>query len=799
MASDADSRIKVYELKITLNNISPPIWRRVKVTPDINLGFLHMIIQSTMGWNNCHMHMFIRGKQRFGAMEYEDDMDMLDEQDYTIGELLPRKGSKIIYEYDFGDSWEHLVKVEKTLYCKPDEPLPRCLDGRRACPPEDCGGTWGYGELLRILNDSTHPEREERLEWLGSRNFDPEHFSVEEANRRMAKNLSAYFADNTESEIMTRDEIRQSLLEVDMEDPDDQNELAADICYGNQNAGKDLAWLAAHDLNPDVHQHAVIILNSILSGEFEPFGTLYESEEAEMKLFTEQVKTVILDALHNPKIPDDRKMYLLPLASTMNIEFGPDEPAAFFKDFETTRTKARKQMCETITDSPGDMEHLLELLNMLPGQDRIPDEETCHAAAASALDMAVDHERAGLFLLASVIAACGEYNIPTAPLLEIIPNMDKITKSNTAWPLRVLAGWPNIQPLGDEIAKLLERKSMGNDNPPRLFFEREFAHAVASVVDGAGSRSVMLFFRTNDGGMDAINFLLNRKVGFKDIWTVYNEGDNVMNQIQESSELHIPCCLDFARELIAHTMLIHQEKNKSFPCRLFLAMPYFGEKPLVPRKRTPNLGAYMLETMRHSPELVKDSGMLVKATPYNDLWFASDHLYDYLRTKYPGRNPKRKLGKKDLKAFMRQITPDDLDFLASTIADTLEIEALGGRAKHKHNQVAARLYLALTENIVPPLEIPLVKIFAEISVRTILENLKQGYTTQAQANQARMELDAEMDMNLKEVLDHAMNMFELDNGPLDDLEISREELQRRFEEMLSRGMFTGEDFDPNDF
>ena len=174
----------VYQLKITLRDIRPPIWRRVQVHSDATLGHLHWVIQFAMGWTNSHLHSFsIQGVEYTMLMPNLgfDELDMHDEQPVKLSKVITGETFKFIYLYDFGDSWEHEVLVEKVLTAEPDTDYPICIKAKRACPPEDCGGSWGYQEFLETIKDVEHPEHESMLEWVGG-SFDPEDAELEEIN-----------------------------------------------------------------------------------------------------------------------------------------------------------------------------------------------------------------------------------------------------------------------------------------------------------------------------------------------------------------------------------------------------------------------------------------------------------------------------------------------------------------------------------------------------------------------------------------------------------------------------------------
>lgn len=180
---------QIYQLKITLKHLAPPVWRRVQVPRGMSLENLHEVIQLAMGWDNSHMHQFKVGKTYYG-ISYPDDFDggteTKDAQSVTVGEVLSKPKAKLVYEYDFGDSWEHEVVLEKILPPEQGVKYPLCLDGKRACPPEDCGGVWGYADLMTTISDPEHPEHDEMLEWLGEE-FDPEAFSVDTVNKALRR------------------------------------------------------------------------------------------------------------------------------------------------------------------------------------------------------------------------------------------------------------------------------------------------------------------------------------------------------------------------------------------------------------------------------------------------------------------------------------------------------------------------------------------------------------------------------------------------------------------------------------
>ncbi|MGH3397636.1 MAG: plasmid pRiA4b ORF-3 family protein [Streptosporangiaceae bacterium] len=183
----ARSAMLAYQLKITLRGVSkPPVWRRVLVPAGITLGDLHDVIQIAMGWDNYHLHVFSVGLQEYGPPGNE--LGHANEDRVRLLQLLAGPGDRLRYTYDFGDDWEHDIVLEEARPLVPGEAYPSCVAGKGACPPEDCGGTWGYAELKEVLANPAHEDHLDRLEWLGldtGEDFDPREFSAADVNPRL--------------------------------------------------------------------------------------------------------------------------------------------------------------------------------------------------------------------------------------------------------------------------------------------------------------------------------------------------------------------------------------------------------------------------------------------------------------------------------------------------------------------------------------------------------------------------------------------------------------------------------------
>jgi hypothetical protein len=185
-AGPVDRTEAVYQLKISLEGVRPPIWRRVQVK-DCNLADLHDVIQVAMGWESYHLYSFTVGGVDYGERDMTgDELDMKDARRARLSRLVRGEKFKFRYTYDFGDNWEHEIAVEKLLPPERGKTYPVCVDGKRAGPPEDVGGVWGFMEFVEAMRDPAHPQHRELADWYEDP-FDPDAFDIDEVNRRLAR------------------------------------------------------------------------------------------------------------------------------------------------------------------------------------------------------------------------------------------------------------------------------------------------------------------------------------------------------------------------------------------------------------------------------------------------------------------------------------------------------------------------------------------------------------------------------------------------------------------------------------
>jgi hypothetical protein len=173
----------LYEIKVELREIEPPIWRVLRVPSRTSLLRLHRILQRAMGWTNSHLHLFEVDGKRYGEPSTEWDIEVLDSRKMTLEKIFTEGKKSFLYEYDLGDSWRHEITLLGTVEGEAEEKL-ACVAGARACPPEDCGGTMGYYELLVAISDPDHEDHDSMLEWVGGK-FDPGAFDIAAVDRAL--------------------------------------------------------------------------------------------------------------------------------------------------------------------------------------------------------------------------------------------------------------------------------------------------------------------------------------------------------------------------------------------------------------------------------------------------------------------------------------------------------------------------------------------------------------------------------------------------------------------------------------
>ncbi len=173
----------IVTLKVTLRGIKPPVWRRLLMPAAMTLGHLHQAIQVAMGWEGGHLHAFDIDGRQYGDPQILDDV--ANQNRLTLDGLLKSGVTRFAYIYDFGDNWEHTILIERSQPASDAGRYPACVAGKRNCPPEDCGGPWGYQDFLAAIADPAHPQHADQREWIGE-HFDPDDFDLLDADAAVA-------------------------------------------------------------------------------------------------------------------------------------------------------------------------------------------------------------------------------------------------------------------------------------------------------------------------------------------------------------------------------------------------------------------------------------------------------------------------------------------------------------------------------------------------------------------------------------------------------------------------------------
>lgn len=185
-ATKQEPSASIYQLKVTLKWSKPPIWRRIQVAGDTKLPKLHRILQIAMGWSDYHLHDFTINGVTFSRPSPEDIYPMVNEASVKLNQVVVEPRKRFSYQYDFGDNWDHEIVLEKVMQPEEGTRYPRCIAGKRACPPEDVGGIGGDAYFLEAIHNPNHPEHNNLLDWIGGE-FDPEAFDLDTVNSEMTR------------------------------------------------------------------------------------------------------------------------------------------------------------------------------------------------------------------------------------------------------------------------------------------------------------------------------------------------------------------------------------------------------------------------------------------------------------------------------------------------------------------------------------------------------------------------------------------------------------------------------------
>lgn len=511
-----------------------------------------------------------------------------------------------------------------------------------------------------------------------------------------------------------------------------------DVFDISDDPGGDLAWLVVNAPEERVFMHAVILLFSATEEDYIPADVA--------AVMRTGVIRVLEAAMYDPDVPDRRKIVAGPLLARMGAEIPEDEYASCFNNLEASMEEWSSTMPPPSATSNAASLYL-DSATVPMEADACPadPEDKCwdSIAGVAVHSASKDPGAAALILCAASASAIWQGHKNIEALRSLLEQFSSINSPEVLWQLEVLAHWPYAGVFG-EAARRSAQEIRARGIQPRHAFEPEFSHGYLSMVDGAGARQMALFYRTQEGGMDATLHLPKDTWGLKDSFPTFGDSTRIENIFHDESIqiVYAPCAPKFGREIIADAMARSLETGNRIPPNAFLCLQYLGQDLIVPKCREPNLGTYMLEVIRRTPEMVADSSELMDSVPFEGLWFSGEAAYDFIESNLKGR--KTRLPDKAFEEYLREVCILERDQILRRMAANLELESLAGRATRKESKIAARTYLALLEEVVPFHHIPYIRLLAAHSVKIIQQNLKNGYREQEEANKAAMDMDEGM-------------------------------------------------------
>ena len=415
--------------------------------------------------------------------------------------------------------------------------------------------------------------------------------------------------------------------------------------FGDPSAA--LATLAAYDTDPRIQEDAILM---IFTAADEP-----EVPPKVKKSFSSVVPPTLMAALRDTSVPDERKAILAPLLVAYGAEIPPEELTLFFRDFEGAAQHMLRQTAEKIPDTIESVADELEMAGLISSMGNAPDGlQDLDEYLAMSADICEHNRPVGTGIICISAVKAYERGVSVEKLEGMLERAAELGGERAAWFLGELGRLPAMGALG-ESARALALELTHTGVRERAPLTGEFSHGMISSIDGTGSRSVNLFFRTSEGEMDAVTFIFNDEAGVLDAWCIFSEAagldDAVREQNRDNGLTFAACNLELARRIAGDALATHERVGRPVPGEFLLYRHLLGTAPLVSAKHEPNLGVYMLETVTPRPEIVERSEQLLDAQPFGSLWCCSDDAYQYVLAHMP-RKKKRQAAK--ALAFLRR-------------------------------------------------------------------------------------------------------------------------------------------------
>lgn len=532
--------------------------------------------------------------------------------------------------------------------------------------------------------------------------------------------------------------LRSLLMAIDEDTPFEQaGEAVLDrLTVDPEQGGECLAWLIAYDLDPLVANMAFTSAFMALKG-----GAL---DDETVEILHASMGPLLHQALKAPGISDERKYKIGPLCAIClgpHI-LGPDYEG-HFEDFEGVRQRLADQTSLSLSVHPREVEEILENIAMLIEEDMPLDSR--YASVANMAYEALQSQPAAAIMLfsANLLTECIDEPNSEVDIDEALASIASAESPEAAWCLDQLGRWPGLPNLAPK-AERAGRKLSFRGHQASYPFKPNFARAMLSITDGMGSRQLTLLSDSGGEDLDAVNLLLNDRVGIKDAWVGYDKGTEIEEQILGATGniTYAPCSLHFAREILGDVWALHEQLDIPLNPRLLLYLPYFGPEPITRQRRVPSLQAYKLENLQVEPALVAGSQTLAQGEPYGLFAFTGEAAYAFvalLNLEQAGKTPKHAVD-----GFLKAVEDEERDTLVSRMIATLEVEAMAKHHRQMPNKRAAAVCWALLHDDIDFASVPYVRETALVSLDMIAANISMGFASQAQADKAAMAMDDEM-------------------------------------------------------
>lgn len=517
-------------------------------------------------------------------------------------------------------------------------------------------------------------------------------------------------------------------------------EVFMKLCDRVDSAGAALAWLASYDEDKAVREYAFMLLFVAAQDREIPREVRRPALRA--------AGPVLVKAFRSEDVSDDVKYMIGPMASLCGVKIPDADYDSAFKDPEGVRKRKRDEALRSLTSDPEDLDHRLEGAGLL-----------CHAHGASTEPGAIEAQRELAAICAGVNPAPGAALLCVTAAIavehgaggpEIARDLQLAADTHTGealWYLGEMGRMPSMGAIGTRASELAcELAAAGIDPAPAA--PGRFLRGHVSIVDGMGSRSLLLLFRSNRH-TSGLHLMLNDDVGIKDLFVAFHDADEVEEILTTNPEIvFVRCDLGHARDLVADAFSIHERAGTPAPGRFLLYRHFLGPEPIEARPRTPDLSAYGLEELPRNAELVAGSAELARLPTCRDFYCASDEAYRFVErhlseftAKHPSGASSFHLSPEAMQEYLETIAVRELPNLIRRLAVNLEVEAKKGRAAGARNRKLARLYVALSEGVVPYPTVPFMQKLQAAGIQRIADNLDMGYGSQQEVNEAAMKLD----------------------------------------------------------